>query len=66
MSSDKLLWIRPQLIVLARGMPEESVLTHCKRIGFDQPSGTATTQTQTGCDMGEPGNCGNCQSRGGS
>ena len=30
---NKKLWTKPQLIVLTRGTPEESVLEHCKRIG---------------------------------
>ncbi len=65
MASKKPRWTTPQLIVLARGTPEESVLTHCKRIGnngMGDPSSTA----QLGCDAGEPGNCGNCKSRSGS
>jgi hypothetical protein len=30
MGSEKKQWIKPQLIVLARGTPEESVLAGCK------------------------------------
>lgn len=59
-------WTTPQLIVLARGTPEESVLLHCKRIAAI----TATAPLpvgQTGCDNAESdGNCGACQSRSGS
>ncbi len=66
MSTGKPRWIKPQLVVLARGMPEESVLTHCKRIGNQAPVGDPQTQVQTGCDAGVPTNCGNCQSRSGS
>lgn len=64
MSSSKAKWNTPQLIILARGTPEESVLLHCKRIGefVDLPSLTA----QEGCDMGVNENCGACQSRSGS
>ena len=32
MASQKSPWARPQLIVLTRGTPDESVLFHCKRI----------------------------------
>jgi len=59
-------WTRPQLIVLTRGTPEESVLLHCKRIGNTGWSSDATSTAQVGCDKAEPGNCGNCQSRSGS
>ncbi len=65
MSKVKTQWTQPQLIVLARGMPEESVLEHCKRIGNvggDNPTSTA----QEGCDKGATNNCANCQSRSGS
>ncbi len=65
MAEQKIQWTTPQLIVLARGTPEESVLTHCKRIGnvgVDNPTSTA----QLGCDHGLAGNCGNCHSRSGS
>jgi hypothetical protein len=57
-------WIKPQLIVLTRGTPEESVLVHCKRIG--DKSGAPSSEAQVGCDAGANENCGNCQSRSGS
>jgi len=60
-------WETPQLIILARGTPEESVLLHCKRIS---PSSGATSPQdlgQEGCDMAEGDKkCGACQSRSGS
>jgi hypothetical protein len=65
MSYKKEQWTKPQLIVLARGTPEENVLTHCKRIGntgITNPTSTA----QLGCDSGASNNCANCQSRSGS
>ena len=65
MSDTKKQWTKPQLIVLARGTPEEAVLTHCKRIG-DTTTNTPETTSQTGCDRGNNQNCGNCQSRSGS
>ena len=65
MSSAKMRWTTPQLIVLASGMPEESVLLHCKRIGAT--TGSPYSPRQEGCDYGEGhGVCGNCQSRSGS
>ena len=65
MSSAKMRWTTPQLIVLASGMPEESVLLHCKRIGANV--GSPVVVRQEGCDSGTVhGVCGNCQSRSGS
>ncbi len=58
-------WVKPQLIILARGTPEESVLEHCKRIG-DYNKTTPENVAQVGCDNGKTSNCGNCQSRSGS
>jgi len=57
-------WETPQLIILARGMPEENVLQGCKAIGATfatqpEPSG------QLGCDRGAEGNCATCPNRGG-
>ena len=61
--SKKMQWTQPQLIVLAKGTPEESVLTHCKRIGgYTGPVGS----TQNGCNNVMATNCGNCHSRSGS
>ena len=33
----KLKWIRPELIVLSRGRPEENVLLGCKTMGIEGP-----------------------------
>lgn len=66
METQKRVWEKPQLIILARGTPEESVLTHCKYIGF---AGTTAPNdlNQSGCDGGpDSKNCGNCQARSGS
>ena len=65
MLNKKMQWTKPQLIVLTRGTPEESVLEHCKRIG-DMHEGTPTNESQVGCDKGANENCGACQSRSGS
>jgi hypothetical protein len=65
MSSKKMEWTQPQLIVLARGMPEESVLTFCKLI--DPGAIGATDNTQNGCqDVNSPSQCGSCLSRSGT
>ena len=59
----KKIWETPQLIILARGTPEESVLTHCKRIAAGYANYPAAVG-QVGCDW-DPGdgNCGACQAR---
>lgn len=62
MESQKKTWETPQLIILARGTPEESVLLQCKRIeigaiGSDGP-------VQTSCNSLEGGKCANCAARG--
>jgi hypothetical protein len=60
-------WETPQLIILARGTPEESVLTHCKRIGAGSGTGTPQDIGQDGCDtLQTNNNCGACQARSGS
>lgn len=73
MSYTKKQWTKPQLIVLARGTPEEAVLTHCKTI--DQTgtgaSGDPYSAAQVACNRQHGGqdnfsNCGACQSRSGS
>lgn len=64
MSINKIKWGRPQLIVLSKGTPEESVLLHCKRIG--EFAGLPELVSQAGCDQGINANCGACQSRSGS
>ena len=60
-------WKTPQLIILARGTPEESVLLHCKRIGSGVGVGDPQNIGQDGCDtLQTNNNCGACQSRSGS
>ena len=60
-------WETPQLIILARGTPEESVLTHCKRISPGSDATTPENVGQNGCDYAsDDGNCGACQARAGS
>ena len=65
MSSAKMQWTRPQLIVLTRGMPEESVLKHCKTMNPNQfVTGPEDLLYQDTCAGGEDfDNCRNCQSR---
>ena len=57
-------WETPQLIILARGMPEENVLKGCKAIGATvayEPEAVG----QMGCDRAQEGNCATCPNRGG-
>ena len=66
MLGTKMRWTKPQLIVLARGMPEESVLTHCKTQNPNVPyaNGPADLTQQDLCAHGSDyPNCSNCQSR---
>ncbi|NIT59008.1 MAG: hypothetical protein GWN00_23115 [Aliifodinibius sp.] len=63
----KKTWEKPQLIVLARGTSDESVLTHCKYIGNTGPVSSPFNVGQSGCDKQDnDGNCGACQARAGS
>jgi hypothetical protein len=62
MEETRMPWATPQLIVLSRGTPEESVLTHCKFIGAP-PTGGADTRTQDGCNDVDAANCGACLGR---
>jgi hypothetical protein len=64
METPKKVWEEPQLVVLSRGTPEESVLSHCKTIGTILPG--ATSAQQDGCNDIEANVCGACQSRSGS
>jgi len=65
MENQKKTWEKPQLIVLARGTPEESVLLHCKTMNPNQPAtGPADYVQQDMCAAGETKqNCSNCQAR---
>ncbi len=63
MENQKKTWEKPQLIVLARGTPEESVLTHCKTMNPNQPVSGQLDQQQDTCAFGTATNCRNCQSR---
>jgi len=65
MSKVKSLWATPQLIVLARGMPEESVLLHCKTNNDHvvNPAGPKDQVTHQDCSSAETGNCSACQAR---
>lgn len=57
-------WAKPQLIILARGLPEESVLTHCKTMNPNQPfPGPDLTTQQLTCAAGTVGKCDVCQAR---
>lgn len=63
MGKQQKIWETPQLIILARGMPEENVLTVCKSIDATVNVGP-TKASQTLCGM-DAENCAACQSRGG-
>ena len=54
MSEKKLRWTRPQLIVLGRGQPEESVLKQCKNQQFSSTQGPAG---KTSCQITPALNC---------
>ena len=63
---DKKEWIKPQLIQMERGQPQEFVLTHCKR----EAAGTGPNMNSyhgcseyNNCDSSQSDN--GCQSRGG-
>ena len=67
MAVQKKSWEKPQLIILAKGTPEENVLTHCKAIGYPFKAPFSQQLGQQGCD--EPdgkGECGACQARPGA
>jgi hypothetical protein len=68
MTVQKKSWETPQLIILAKGTPEENVLLHCKAISYPYPAPYSQQLGQTGCDQPEgtgqdKGECGNCQAR---
>ena len=54
-------WEKPQLIILSRGMPEETLTQDCKvkAIGFVGAEGSE----QTSCEEIAKGVCGACQAR---
>lgn len=66
MSSPSQKWLKPQLVVLARGTPEESVLLNCKTMNPNQPvNGPSDIVYQDVCAHGASyNNCSNCHSRG--
>lgn len=65
MSEKTKAWETPQLIILARGTPEESVLTNCKTMNPNRPNtGEAKSQQDTCAAGPEKKNCSPCQSRG--
>lgn len=66
MDLPKKAWEKPQLIILARGTPQESVLEHCKYIGGGGGNGRPDTYNQDGCNDFAITNCGTCQARAGS
>jgi len=61
----KLKWQRPELIVLHRGRPEESVLEACKYNAAPDGTGGIKTAIGHGCQASKAGSCQACQSLGG-
>jgi hypothetical protein len=51
----KKVWIKPELIVLLRGSPEEAVLTGCKVGSVAGSSGNANAECWV-----RPGSCASC------
>lgn len=65
MGLNKKHWNSPQLIILTRVSPEESVLTECKFIGADVAGVNGpNTYFKDGCNENASGNCGTCLNRG--
>ena len=65
MEKTRLAWERPQLIVLAKSTPEESVLTSCKTMNPNQQLvGPDVATYQLTCAAGTENKCDNCLSRG--
>jgi len=48
-------WVKPQLVVLVRGKPEESVLQACKTVGYESE---IVDDAMCDAGLGEP--CLNC------
>lgn len=66
MEKTLLAWEKPQLIVLAKSTPEESVLYSCKTQNPNQPimSGPNDLTLQDRCAAGDTfANCSNCKAR---
>lgn len=61
MKKEKKPWEKPQLIILARGNAEESVLVHCKSNGLNQSLGPEQADVQD-CAY-QVTSCAACQAR---
>jgi hypothetical protein len=57
------VWTTPELIVLVRSNPEESVLTNCKAWGGPW-SGADPENIQEGCSTTVPNTCHWCDAKG--
>ena len=64
MSAKKKVWEEPQLVVLAKGTPDEFVLAHCKTMNPNQQITGPDLATQTVCASGDINDCSNCHDRG--
>ena len=62
----KAKWHKPELVVLFKGRPEESVLTECKANAAPDGTGGIQTLIGHGCQAAKTGSCQACQSLGGN
>ena len=60
----KRVWVRPELVVLAKSTPGEDILTVCKSVQHATAMLDGTDTTGQRCKV-QKGNCGACQSEGG-
>jgi hypothetical protein len=56
MKDRKMSWVKPELVILVRNKPEETVLTACKRSGSNNPDGAV----DGGCKGFDPVECSPC------
>lgn len=61
----KKLWVKPELIILYRGKPEESVLTICRYESAPDGTGGIQTLIGRGCQAKKTGSCQACLDLGG-
>lgn len=61
MKRNKILWVKPNLIVIGQGKPEENVLSGCKY--HNSPITNLPYVSRSNCNELEA-NCGACQANG--
>jgi hypothetical protein len=47
MKDTKKAWVKPELVIMVRNKPEETILTACKRSGSNNPPGFIDGGCQT-------------------